>query len=66
MIVRKAYGFAKKIKGYVGVYCRCGNVCYVKNKPDKRGQWITIECPCGSSIQTIYCGEDDYFNGTKN
>lgn len=47
-------GWGKEIKGYIGVYCECGKVCYKKNKPEKRGQLVTIVCPCGNSIQTVY------------
>lgn len=42
------------IKGYVGVFCECGNVLHVKNVPEKSGEYIQIECPCGFKITTIY------------
>ena len=46
------------IKGYVGVFCECGNTLYVKNIPEKAGNLISITCPCGFTIQTIYHKED--------
>lgn len=42
------------IKGYVGVICGCGNVLHVKNVPTRARERITIECPCGFQIRTIY------------
>lgn len=45
---------AKEIDGYVAVYCKCGNVLYIKNIPSKARQYASIECPCGFQIQTIY------------
>lgn len=51
-IIKEAMG--RNIDGYVGVYCKCGKVLYVKNIPEKARKWITIECPCGFEIETIY------------
>ena len=42
------------IEGYVGVVCRCGNTLHVKKIPERAGEFIKIECPCGCEIQTIY------------
>ena len=44
----------RKIEGYVGVFCQCGNTLHVKNIPEKAKEVIIIECPCGCKIQTIY------------
>ena len=44
----------RQIEGYVGVICRCGNTLHIKNIPEKAGELIRVECPCGSEIQTIY------------
>ena len=44
----------RQIEGYVGVICRCGNTLYIKNIPERAGELIRVECPCGSEIQTIY------------
>ena len=52
-IVKKPYEL-QAIKGYVGVFCECGNVLHVKNKPERAGEFIVIECPCGFQIKTIY------------
>ena len=42
------------IKDYVGVFCKCGNTLYIKNNPEKAGNFISITCPCGFTIGTIY------------
>lgn len=48
-------GYAKEIEGYLGVYCECGNACYIKNQPNKRGERVIINCPCcGNKIETVY------------
>ena len=52
-IIKKPYEI-QAIKGYVGVFCRCGNVLQVKNVPEKAGEFIYIDCPCGFEIGTIY------------
>ena len=44
----------EEIKDYVGVFCECGNTLYIKNIPEKAGQDVLIECPCGFNIRTIY------------
>lgn len=54
-------GFGKNIKGYIGGYCRCGRVLYVKNVPEKARQEIRIECPfCDFEMTTIYAREYEY------
>ena len=52
-IIKKPYEI-QAIEGYVGVFCECGNILHVKNDPKKAGEFITIECPCGFEITTIY------------
>ena len=52
-IIKKPYEL-QSIEGYVGVFCECGNVLHVRNKPEKAGESIVIECPCGFQIKTIY------------
>lgn len=52
-IIRKPYEL-NKIEGYLCVFCECGNVLHVKNFPERAGEWIVIECPCGFCINTIY------------
>lgn len=52
-IIKKPYE-TQSIKGYVGVFCKCGNVLHVKNIPERAGKFIKIECPCGFAIETIY------------
>ena len=47
----------RKIEGYIGVICQCGNTLHVKNVSEKAGEFITIECPCGFEIKTIYTKE---------
>ena len=42
------------VEGYVGVICRCGNTLHLKNIPERAGELITIECPCGFEVETIY------------
>ena len=42
------------IDGHVGVFCSCGKTLYIKNLPEKAGQEVRIECPCGQTIRTIY------------
>ena len=44
----------KWIDGYVGVLCSCGKTLYIKNIPSKAKQDVYIDCPCGSTIHTIY------------
>lgn len=44
----------RRIEGYVGVICRCGNTLHVKNVPERAREFIKIECPCGCEIETIY------------
>lgn len=55
-IIKRPYEI-QRIKGYVGVFCQCGNVLHVKNVPERRGEYIEIECPCGFSVLTVYTGE---------
>lgn len=55
-IIKKPYEI-QAIEGYVGVFCECGNVLHVKNVPERAGEEITIECPCGFEIRTIYTRE---------
>lgn len=55
----------RAIKGYVGVICEFGNVLHVKNIPECAREWITIECPCGSEIHTIYT-RDTFVGGRHN
>lgn len=51
-------GFGKNINGYIGGYCECGRVLYIKNIPEKARQEIKIECPfCGFEMRTIYTRE---------
>lgn len=52
-IINKPYEL-QSVEGYVGVFCKCGNVLHVKNVPERAGEWISIECPCGFVIKTIY------------
>ena len=52
-IIKKPYEI-QTIKSYVGVFCECGNVLHVKNIPERVGEFIKIECPCGFAIETIY------------
>ena len=40
--------------GYIGVICKCGRNLYAKNKPENALLPVTIQCPCGFEIQTIY------------
>ena len=52
-IIKNPYEI-QAIDGYVGVFCKCGNVLHVKNIPERAGEFIKIECPCGFQIETIY------------
>lgn len=60
-IVKDTRGlFGKNIKGYIGGYCQCGRVLYVKNDPEKAKQEVMIECPfCGFHMNTIYTRAND-------
>lgn len=53
-IIKKTMGFSRSIDGYVGVYCGCGHTLYIKNDQSKAGQGVSIECPCGATIYTVY------------
>lgn len=44
----------KWIDGYVGVFCSCGKTLYIKNIPSKAKERVSIDCPCGETIHTIY------------
>lgn len=52
-IIKNPYEI-QAIDGYVGVFCKCGNVLHVKNIPERAGEFIKIECPCGFEIETVY------------
>ena len=51
------YNDLRRIEGYVGVICECGNILHVKNISKEAGKSIQVECPCGFVIHTIYTKE---------
>lgn len=45
----------KKIDGYSGAFCPCGNTLYIRTPEIKN--FYSIECPNCGFVVTIFCGK---------